>query len=281
MVDGNKLSFHALTNTSARVKIVDIGANPLGDPPYATLLRSGNADLVGFEPNREALDKLNAEKGPFETYLPYAVGDGGRHTLHFCFSSGMTSLLEPNPDVLKFFSNFINWGAVLSTEEIDTIRLDDIPETAGADFIKMDIQGAELMVLQNAKQRLADALVVQAEVEFLPMYKNQPLFSDVEKFMRECGFVLHHLDDIQKRTILPLMVNNSLYSGINQLLWADAIFVRDFTKIDNFSDDQLLSASAIVHDCYKSFDLAFHLLGEYDRRTGKQIAQSYLSGLTA
>jgi hypothetical protein len=78
-------SFKSLTNKQARVKVVDIGANPIDSaPPYAQLLRAGDADVVGFEPNSEALEKLNRMKGSNETYLPYALGDGETHTLHIC-----------------------------------------------------------------------------------------------------------------------------------------------------------------------------------------------------
>lgn len=59
-------SFNALTALNLRVKVVDIGANPIdGSPPYAALLKAGNADVVGFEPNPEALAKLNEMKGPY------------------------------------------------------------------------------------------------------------------------------------------------------------------------------------------------------------------------
>ena len=60
-------SFYALTMMKLRVKVVDVGANPIdGSPPYAALLRAGNADIVGFEPNPNALAKLNHLKGPNE-----------------------------------------------------------------------------------------------------------------------------------------------------------------------------------------------------------------------
>jgi FkbM family methyltransferase len=156
-------SFSALTSTKLRVKVVDIGANPIdGSPPYATLLKAGRANIVGFEPNPQALAKLNQMKGPYETYLPHAVGDGAQHTLHICQAPGMTSLLRPNPAVLSLFHGFPEWGRVLTTEEVETVRLDDIPAAEGAQLIKIDIQGAELMVLQNALNRLREALVVQS-----------------------------------------------------------------------------------------------------------------------
>ncbi len=280
MVQRDSLSFRALTDTDVRVKVVDVGANPIDStPPYASLLRRGDADVVGFEPNREGLAKLDLRKGPFETYLPHAIGDGKRHTLHFCQAPGMTSLLQPNPAVLNLFHGFPIWGQVLATEEVDTIRLDDIPETAGVDLLKMDIQGAELMVLRNAEARLADALVIQTEVEFLPMYIDQPLFGDLDLFLRQHGFVFHRFFPEVSRTIRPLLMDNNIYAGLSQLLWADAVFVRDFTKPEAFSDRQLLATAAILHDCYQSVDLVLHLLTEHDRRSGGNLGSRYLTGL--
>ncbi len=77
------------------VHVVDIGANPIdGQAPYKPLLAAGLAKVVGFEPNPEALNKLNAQKGPNETYLPHAVFDGAEQEIKFCHAPGMTSLFE-------------------------------------------------------------------------------------------------------------------------------------------------------------------------------------------
>jgi FkbM family methyltransferase len=273
-------SFRSVTKEAVRIKVVDIGANPIdGQPPYASLLRAGDADVVGFEPNRDALAKLNAAKGPHETYLPHAIGDGGKHTLHMCQAPGMTSLLKPNPEVLNLFHGFPDWGRVVSTEEVETVTLDDIPETKGVDLIKIDIQGAELMVFKNAKKRLKDALVIQSEVEFLPLYVDQPLFSDVELFLRKNKFVFHKFFPIVSRTIKPMMVNNDMYAGFSQQVWADGIFVRDFTQPDKLTARQILAMAMILHDCYQSYDLVLHLLQEYDKKTGKSLGPAYLPGL--
>ena len=140
-----------------RLKVVDIGANPIdADPPYAAMLRAGDAEVLGFEPNPAALAPLNARRGPLETLLPArASATVQRHTLHICQAPGMTSLLPPDPAVLGLFHGFPDWGRVLATEQVETGRLDDVPETAGADLLKLDIQGAELMVLRHAEARLA------------------------------------------------------------------------------------------------------------------------------
>ena len=275
-----KPSFNTLTGRSVRVKVVDVGANPIDSaPPYADLLRAGDADVVGFEPNPNALAKLDALKGPNETYLPHALGDGRRHTLHICAASGMTSLLEPNSTVLNLFHGFPVWAQVLGTEKLKTLRMDDIAETKGVDLIKIDIQGAELMVFRSATDRLADALVVHTEVEFLQMYTGQPLFGDVEKFLRSQGFVFHQFLEINKRTIQPLLVNNNVYAGLSQWLYADAVFIRDFSRLDLLTDERLLKLAALMHECYLSYDLVYRLLIEYDTRTGDGLAETYLTNL--
>ncbi len=70
---------------SRRTVIVDVGANPIdGEPPYKGMLSKGLCNVIGLEPQSDAIAKLNASKGPHETYLPYAVGDGQPHTLHIC-----------------------------------------------------------------------------------------------------------------------------------------------------------------------------------------------------
>jgi hypothetical protein len=60
MANGLHQSFSELTAMQVCINVVDIGANPIdGVPPYASLLRAGNAKVVGLEPNPEALAKLN------------------------------------------------------------------------------------------------------------------------------------------------------------------------------------------------------------------------------
>ena len=154
----------------AIVDVVDIGANPIdGSPPYAGLLASSRARVVGFEPAPKAYAELERRKGPHETYFPLAVGDGEEHTLHVCASSGMTSVLEPNDELLGEFHGFSGWAKVVSKERVKTTRLDDIDAITNIDFLKMDIQGFELTVLRNGQKKLAGAVLLQLEVEFLPL----------------------------------------------------------------------------------------------------------------
>ncbi|MGL4396582.1 MAG: FkbM family methyltransferase [Hyphomicrobium sp.] len=270
--------FATLLGVDVDIKVVDIGANPIdGTPPYAGMLEAGRARVLGFEPNPSALLKLQSFKSSRETYLPYAVGDGGRHTLHICAAPGMTSLLEPNPDVLNLLHGFPSWGQVLAKEEVDTVRLADVEEAHDVDFIKIDIQGAELSVFKNAGACLDGVSVIHTEVEFLQLYKNQPLFGDVQCYLHERGFSFHQFNPLVKRMIQPLTIGGDIYGGLSQCVWADAIFIRDLTRLDRCSDRMLTSMAAILHDCYQSIDVVMHILAALDTRRGTRLAETYIN----
>ncbi|MEJ0047184.1 MAG: FkbM family methyltransferase [Rhodospirillales bacterium] len=193
----------------------------------------------------------------------------------------MTSLYEPDPAILALFHGFPTWGRVLEIATIPTVRLDDVPETTGADLLKLDVQGAELMVLRHAEERLAGALVIQAEVEFLPLYRDQPLFSDVEQFLRARGFIFHRFFPAVSRCFAPMLVDNDIYAGLSQTVWADAIFVRGLLDTGALTNRELLASASILHDCYGSVDIVLRLLLAHDKRTGGSLGMIYLDGLRA
>ncbi|TAI62292.1 FkbM family methyltransferase [Bradyrhizobium sp. Leo170] len=236
--------------------VVDIGANPVGaDPPYKTMLERRLCRLYGFEPQRAALAELNARKSELETYLPYVVGNGEQARLRECFASGMTSLLEPDPHMLKHFPGFIEWGRVVADSRMATRKLDDVCEIEAMDFLKIDVQGSELAIFQNGRRRLAEAAVIQTEVSFVPLYKKQPVFGEIDLELRGQGFIPHALTEFNRRMIWPLHGTDP-FAAIHQLVEADAVYVRDFTRPDTMSDEQLRHLALVAHHCYGSHDLA-------------------------
>ncbi len=279
-MSNRKQPLATLLDLEIQVDVVDIGANPIdGTPPYKPLLDTGLARVVGFEPNPHALAALNARKGPNETYLPYVVFDGAKQTFRVCHAPGMSSLLEPNRKLLGYFHGFLDWARVEECHEVETVRLDDIEEVESLDYLKIDIQGGELEVFRNGVERLADCLVIHTEVEFLPMYEGQPLFSEVEMFLRSQGFVFHRFAPLVSRVLKPLVVGNDIYAGLSQLFWADAVFIRDFTRLDVLSPMQLKKMTLILHDIYGSRDVAYQALLIHDQQSGATFAERYLAAL--
>ena len=246
---------------SRPTSIVDVGANPIdSDPPYKAMLAAGLCDVIGFEPQADALARLQKMAGPRERYLPDALGDGTSHTLNICGIDGMTSLLDPDPAQLALFNLFPIWGEVKETHTISTRRLDDIAEIAHMDFLKMDIQGSERMVLLNGKAKLADTVAIQTEMSFVPLYKNQPVFGDMDLLLRELGFLPHCFAELKVWPLAPTVVADQPNRGLRQVLEADMVYVRDFTRAGNMSPEQWKHLALIAHHCYRSVDLVVRAL---------------------
>ena len=263
-----------------RIRLVDVGASPIdGDPPYAPLFATGAADLVGFEPDPEqfaALERLGLEHARFE---PAAIGDGQPAILRTCRSPGMTSLFEPDKRVLEHFHGFAGWGRVVRREPIETSRLDDIESVRGADYLKLDVQGGELAVLHGATLTLEQVSVVHTEVQFVPFYREQPLFADLDQELRRAGFLFHRFQPIHSRVFQPMLVNEDIYAGLSQELWADAIYVKAFTDFDRRSEEELLKIATLLHDLYQSYDLAALALRHLDARTNAGRESRYMQAL--
>ncbi|MET8515758.1 FkbM family methyltransferase [Streptomyces sp. NPDC005077] len=250
-----------LVQPARQTHVIDIGANPIdGDPPYRDMLRAGLCRVTGFEPQPDALEDLQRRKGPLETYLPDAIGDGAAHTLHVATASGMTSLYRPDPNRLRLFNGFTEWGRVREEIPIATRRLDDIEEVTAFDLLKIDIQGAELMVFQGAPQKLAEAVAIHTEVSFVPLYEDQPVFGDVDQELRRQGFIPHAFASVKRWPIAPVVFGGDFRRARHQLLEADVVYVRDFGHPESMTDEQLKQLALVAHHVYGSTDLAYHCL---------------------
>jgi FkbM family methyltransferase len=249
-------SLHQILAPSRLTSIVDVGANPIdGDPPYKAMLAAGLAEVTGFEPQAEALARLEEKKGPRERYLPYALGDGSRGLLNVCELEGMTSLLVPDPQRLALFNLFPIWGQVKHQIPVDTRKLDDVAEIARMDFLKMDVQGSERAVLTHGRARLKDAVVVQTEVSFVPLYQDQPVFGEIDLLLRDAGFLPHSVTGTKLWPIAPMVVGDTPNRGIRQLLETDMVYVRDFSRPENMTAEQWKQLALVAHHCYGSYDL--------------------------
>ena len=276
-------TFRDILSLERLTEVVDVGANPIdGAPPYTPMLAAGLCRVTGFEPQKEALLELQKKKGTNEQYLPYAVGDGTTGTLNICRASGMTSLFEPDEATLGLFDVLKPLGEVIDRVPLQTHKLDDISEIQHLDFLKIDIQGGELAVFRSGRTKLSQAVAIQAEVSFVTLYKNQPSMGDIDLELRSQGFIPHCFAAVKLWPISPLVVNNDPRRPVNQLLEADIVYMRDISRPEAITDEQLKHLALIAHHCYGSFDLALRcvklLEGRQALKTGTQ--QQYLQILT-
>lgn len=265
------------------ITVVDVGAMSLGEgsDPYQPLIDAGIADIIGFEPVEEELAKLQAMAKPGRKYLPYAIGDGTVQPFHINNFPMTSSLLRPNHALTDHFSGLSELMQVVKTVQMKTHRLDDIAEVRKTDFLKLDIQGAELQVLNAAKHVLESTLMVQTEVEFVPLYEGQPLFAEIDQCMRASGFLLHRLLPLSGCPFKPIRIQAQQgQQGFSQTLWTDAIYVKDFRLLEQLGPQRLLKLAVLTDLICGSFDLAYKCLATYDQLMETRLADAYLARLS-
>jgi hypothetical protein len=128
------------------------------------------------------------------------------------------------------------------------------------DFLQIDVQGANLDVLQGGSQIINSILGVQVEVEFSQMYINQPLFNDVDVFLRNKGFTLFDLLTFcLPRAKSPIAAKNRR----GQILWGDAFYLQDPLGENvnpAFKEPSQILKIACIADVLELYDYALELL---------------------
>lgn len=154
-------------------------------------------------------------------------------------------LYEPNTPLLERFNNLEILCRVAGRREVETVRLDDQEQARDTDYLKLDVQGGEADVLRGAERVLEETVVVHTEVEFVPLYRSQPLFAEIDQLLRSPGFLFHKFAGPAGRSFQPIVVNNDPNRGLSQLLWADAVYVKSFLGFDQLPPAKLLKLAVI------------------------------------
>lgn len=236
--------------------------------------------ISAFELDAELCERLNREARPGLRYYARALGrTEERRELFETVDGVCTSLYEPDE---RFSDRFNKLEAMRLKQRsiVDTVSLDRFAEEQGigaVDFIKMDIQGAELDVLRGGEETLNSVLALVCEVEFVPLYKGQPLYGDVDAHLRARGFMLHTFLGFGGRVVKPLAKRGMSYYPI-QMLWSDALFSRDLLSPPALTQEQLLKL-AVLFDLYDSCDVALDLIRLHDSRHGSALGDAYLEML--
>ena len=263
-----------------RVSICDVGAaisgTGNGQPEWHGLVEAGLANVIGFEPDERSIPALQAYTDHYE-FLPYFVGNGESQKFHLNDFHETSSLLPSNTEVLK---HYLQIGPLMNTNKIidcETTKLDDALGDRKIDVLKIDVQGAALDVLKGGLSVLANTLLVQCEVEFNPLYKGQPLFSDIDIFMREHGFMLYTFSSLKNLPLRPLELTREQLQTNGQLGWTDAVYIPNHERLSELSAHDLHLLALFVALRYGYTDLSCHLLMRANPEAGMDDVRHFLN----
>ncbi len=175
--------------------VIDVGAN-IG---YLSLLAAKfvgpEGKVYALEPGRKNLESLrkNIENNGFGNIevLPCAAGaTSGPREFHL-YGAGNLDSFYVRPDL-----------SAPETVTVDTVRLDDVVKCK-VDFVKIDVEGAEIEVLRGMDNILASNEEIRLIIELNPICLQSAghLPEELPKFLIEKGFSIFILDKTTKTPV--------------------------------------------------------------------------------
>ncbi|SHO64485.1 FkbM family methyltransferase [Algoriphagus zhangzhouensis] len=177
-------------------KVLDVGANT---GSYGKELREMGyeGEIISFEPTDLAysfLEKKCAKDSKWNC-IQLALGDIDRTAhINISLNSKSSSLLEILPLSIENApdSKFVGKEKV-QVKALDQMQ-DELLSPGDHLMLKIDTQGYEKNILEGGRAILEKVKVVQLELSFEPLYRNEPTFFEMISYMEELGFEIFSLE---------------------------------------------------------------------------------------
>lgn len=198
---------------------IDIGCHK-GEILCKLIKQAPNGTHLGFEPIPDLYTKLTEEFKGRATIYPFALAEkNGKTTFHYVKNAPAYSGIEKrkyaieNPDIEKI--------------EVELKKLDEvISSSIKINFIKIDVEGAELGVLKGAEQLLK---------------RDKPIV------IFECGLGATEFYDTQAKDIFSFFsekINFDIYTLANWLSKKPALLENEFVSCFNNNTEYYFIAKA-------------------------------------
>jgi FkbM family methyltransferase len=244
------------------IALLDVGASG-GIIPRWHPYRESIA-FIGIEPDERSIPGLlgSPDARVFRSYeiIPAAAwSSSGPLGISFTRKPMCSSHFTPNLPFLSRFPDAARFDVVGSTE-IECRTVDDLLASTSkqVDFVKLDLEGGELAVLEGAAGTLETCIGLHVEVCFQALRQSQPLFGDIAQFLHQRG--LEFMDFVS----LFRWERDSL-TGAGQAIFADALFLRGPESLMALANGEFLTARRArvylaILAIYERYDLALKFI---------------------
>ena len=196
--------------------VLDVGAN---EGQYATLLLDNGyrGSIISFEPLPEAWHRLKRKAAstawPWIVADPIALSDSNGEAEFYEAGNSLSSSLLPMSGSHVVAAPE---SSLLKKIRVHTARLDDYLAALAVEppaFLKIDVQGAETLVLNGAAQTLRDLVLgVQVEMSLRVLYEGQQLYWHTDALLRGQGFECCDIvPEFRDPTSLHLLQYDAIY----------------------------------------------------------------------
>lgn len=196
--------------------IFDVGAY-IGN--YSTALHDHfpEAEIHAFEPFKDSFKALENNVKKFEKIKTYnlAISNySGVAKLNINNFTETNSLLESECTESKI-DELIKTNNIQQVKVLTIDKFCKLNNIISIDFLKIDIQGNSLKALEGCEALLKEGniQVIQVEVEFIKIYKDQHLYHHVASYLESFEYEFYSIFNLH-------------YEINERLSWGDAIFVK-------------------------------------------------------
>jgi len=291
MQKGVATSFEPFKHLDRTLVIVDVGCRWGFAENFTHDLNKFT--LYGFGPDENECNRLNNlyEKSNIH-FIPKALGDDHRITsLYMTQNPACSSIFPPNSTLTDTHPG-LECAKTVGIGEVEMTTLDRWAASANVpviDHIKLDTQGSEFLVLKGAENALKGIRTIEVEVEFNPIYEGQPLFGEVDKFLRDRDFVLWKFDNLSYYGLpgeSEMIIENDIihynhrsektvkYGG--QVHWANAHYVHKDLAQALVTSPMQLSRDIALLDILGHTDISSRLKGKFSTYNGQFLQDGFV-----
>ena len=191
--------------------IIDGGAN-VGLMTELFLRQYRSPVIHAFEPIPELVDVLNKKFSGTGNVTVHGVAIGAEarpvsfNVLNYL---GSSSVFNPSGINKGYHGEMMDIKQVV---EVPQVRLEEVMRgSREVDLLKLDLQGYELEALKGCGSLLERIRIITTEIEFVSLYDGQPLFGDIDVFLRAHGFRLLNLYELYTHPDGQLTAGDAVY----------------------------------------------------------------------
>ena len=236
---------------------------------------------VLYEADPSAIDQIK-EKGASSNFPPILFCEClsnqiSQTQFYISYDPNLSSFLKANSNLPNYyyydrkngydyvFNDLVTPTETISvsTTSMDNLLLEYGEDFPKPDFISLDTQGTEMLVLEGANECLNETLGVLLEIAFVDFYDKQPLFAEVFEFLNRKKFSFVRFTNIseQQRTMAAAELRSRGF-----LTDGDALFLISPEELSNRPNIQpfamyklayLYLAFDMLEECLKCMDIIY------------------------
>lgn len=196
--------------------LIDVGAN---QGNFTKVLRSLNPvrQVYFCEANTNCISILEKNKLHHDVIIPKIISDKVGEENFYIYSAESTSSMfsfENNMDEITELNTKAKEIKTIPSISIDNlIKEYNIKEI---DLLKIDVQGAELKVLEGSKSSFSKIKNIWVEVSMKKIYQNSPVFSEVYEYLNQHGFIFKSFSPVFKSKNGEILQADVLFTRVNE-----------------------------------------------------------------